>query len=846
MTDSHDNTTPEAPDDTTPCVNVRDEAHRLARLGFPVLPVHHVRFDSEGAACSCGKGGCRSPGKHPRTKNGLRDATVDPAEIDASFHMFVRNIGIRTGDTHVVLDVDPRNGGDVSLAELEAEHGKLPRTPVTETGGGGLHFHLRGPRGLPNRTRIAPGLDIKAENGMVVAPPSQHQSEASYVYRDGAALGQIDLAPLPPWLEAMIAKPGLSNAARSKRTAATHGEDTTVREGGRHSHLLRIAGMLRRKGCLPEVIAATLTAENEHRCAPPLPDDEVAAIARDIGAKPAGARVTPEEAGTKRRGQAAELVELADDLDFFHSSDDHAYVAVPLGRRWEILRIKGKRFQTFLAKRLHERAGKVASGNAMRDALDLLEARARFDAPCREVYVRVAAVDGHVYIDLANAAGQIIDVHVGGWEILDASPVPFFRPAGLRPIATPVPGGTIDLLRKYVNLPDDGGFCLFVGVIVATLRGRKPYYLLILSGSQGSAKSTAASFFKELVDPGRAALRSVPRDVRDMVVGFQQLFLAVLDNASFLTNELSDTLCIVSTGGGVSTRRLYTDDEEQLFEIARPIVVTTIDGAVGRADLQDRAIVLNLPSISDERRMDEATLWRKFHEESGLILGALLDGVSMGLRRFEHVKMTRTPRMADAARFATAAMPAFGWSENAFLDALTENQRDVARFGLEGDLVGRAVQKMMEGRTEWTGTATELLDILTIWMPEGSRYEKEHPRSPASLSNKLRRAAGMLHRVGLEVSEHREGKQGTRVIRIASATSPRASSVGAAEANGASPDADDADDADDAQDDAFEETDDGAPDDDGHDGFGYDRIVDLLQLSPKRLDRIAKGSDGNP
>lgn len=178
-------------------------AEEYAARGWQVLPVHHPGPDG---VCSCANGQCSSPGKHPRTARGFKDATTDLETIRAWFARWPNsNVAIRTGSASglVVLDVDPRNGGLESLAQLIREHGQLPDTVVAATGGGGFHFFFRYPSGrqVPKRT-LADGIDLCSDGGYVIVAPSLHASGRRYEWlespnqRPPAALpGQlIDLA----------------------------------------------------------------------------------------------------------------------------------------------------------------------------------------------------------------------------------------------------------------------------------------------------------------------------------------------------------------------------------------------------------------------------------------------------------------------------------------------------------------------------------------------------------------------------------------------------------------------------------------------------------------------------
>ena len=116
-------------------------------------------------------------------------------------------------------------------------------------------------------------------------------------------------------------------------------------------------------------------------------------------------------------------------------------------------------------------------------------------------------------------------------------------------------------------------------------------------------------------------------------------YLLAFDNLSGLPNWLSDALCRLATGGSFAVRQLYTDDEEVLFEAARPILLNGIEEVVSRPDLGDRAIFLTLAPIGEAQRRPESELWREFEIARPRILGALLDAVVHGLRAMGRVHL---------------------------------------------------------------------------------------------------------------------------------------------------------------------------------------------------------------
>ena len=152
-----------------------------AEFGLSVFPGHSI---DKAGRCTCGRATCGSPGKHPRIKSWQVKASPDPETIRQWWTRWPSaNVCIATGSVSgvVVLDVDPRHGGDESVKVLQDSHPAFSETPVSRTGGGGLHFFFQHPgRRVPNKVGLLPGIDIRGDGGFVIAPPSLHVSGEVY------------------------------------------------------------------------------------------------------------------------------------------------------------------------------------------------------------------------------------------------------------------------------------------------------------------------------------------------------------------------------------------------------------------------------------------------------------------------------------------------------------------------------------------------------------------------------------------------------------------------------------------------------------------------------------------
>ena len=374
-----------------------------------------------------------------------------------------------------------------------------------------------------------------------------------------------------------------------------------------------------------------------------------------------------------------------------------------------------------------------------------------------------------VYIDLGTPDWSAVEIDAGGWRIVLDPPVHFRRTRGARPLPIPVAGGSIDDLRPFVNIADDDDFRLLLSAIVAMLYPDGPYPVLPLVGEQGSAKSTTADVVRALVDPRTAARRAPPGSERDLMIAATNGWLLTFDNLSHIPSWQSDALCRLSTGGGLTTRELYTNAEEVVFDAMRPVVLNGIEDLAGRPDLLDRSIALTLPNINDADRRDEREFWAAFEAMRPRIFGVLLTALVLVIRDAEHLDLHALPRMADFARRAAAAAPALGWTAEDFLAAYARNRLGADQTALEGSLIAAHIEALMAAAATWEGTATELLATLTGQAPEAVARQRAWPRTARSLAGHLRRLAPNLRRAGIDVSYARDGRK--RRIHLAVSTS---------------------------------------------------------------------------
>lgn len=462
-----------------------------------------------------------------------------------------------------------------------------------------------------------------------------------------------------------------------------------------------------------------------------------------------------------KSSQATQLLRIAEDLEVFHTPANEPFAKIEIDGHVEHHRINSQTFRQKLSYQLYQENGKAPSTQAVHAAVQVISGQALFEGPTCNVHLRIAAHGGKFYLDLCNDRWQIIEIDDTGWKVIEASesPVIFRRTNTMRSLPIPTPIGNIHQLRDFLNV-DEKNLTLVLGWLINTFRPDYPFPILILSGEQGTAKSTATKLLRDLIDPSFTPFRSSPRNEHDLVIAASGSWVVAFDNLSYLPDWLSDALCRLSTGGGFGARRLYTDDEESVFNAKRPIVVNGIGDLANRSDLLDRGLMVRLEPIPQSKRKTESSFWKEFEKEKPQILSALLTAVSCGLRSLSNVSLNETPRMADFAHWVAACEPGLGLAKDAFLNAYMENRTDAHAIVLEDSLLAEVILEFCEKNAS-DGEYCESDLLLKDFLPqleelagEKRAKDKRFPKTSRGLRSGIERINPNLREIGIGIKFH--------------------------------------------------------------------------------------------
>ncbi|PZR96107.1 MAG: hypothetical protein DI537_02400 [Stutzerimonas stutzeri] len=456
---------------------------------------------------------------------------------------------------------------------------------------------------------------------------------------------------------------------------------------------------------------------------------------------------------------ALSLVE--DDVTPFQSSGE-AYAVLCDKKGSHVIALRSREFGALIRRRYRSETGCLLGKAAFGAALQALIDKA-LDAPDRTLHLRTAPTSDGICLDLGGSERRAVMITSDGYKLTDSPPAMFRASSGR--LVEPAGSGDFALLRRHLNVRD-AEFQLMVAWLTFAMCPTGPYPLLVLSGEQGAAKTTASGVLRRLLDGNAFGGRPLPASKRDLDAAARHAHLLSFDNVSYIAPTMSDSLARLATGEEDGRRQLFTDGDEVVFQATRPILVNGIANVITRPDLVDRSIFIQLPFIPRSQRLPREAFWQRFEQDAPAIMAGLLDLVACGLKLLPETVVNDLPRMADFAIWGSAIERAH-WPEGSFMASYEANIASGNTDLLQVNDVAMAVVELMSQRTCWTGTATQLLELLESGRT--SLQRRLRPLSPNAqrLSIELDRLTPVFRRRGIDVQGHQApNRHRTRLITM--------------------------------------------------------------------------------
>jgi hypothetical protein len=468
----------------------------------------------------------------------------------------------------------------------------------------------------------------------------------------------------------------------------------------------------------------------------------------------------PRPDDSKTTSLATRLLEAVADngAELFHDGAGGAFVAVRCehGGR-ETFGSGSQAARDWLTRLALSIGASVISRKTLDEVSGTLRARA-LEGDQHPVFVRVGASgQWPLVIDLGRRGdGQAIVVTADGFRVMADHGVRFVRPAGLLPLPAPIVGSELSVLQQLLALEGDDWVKLLAFMLTA-LRPRPPYMALLVTGVAGAGKSLRCETVKYLLDPNDAMRTSLPEKLNDLAVVALHERLPLFDNVSGMSQATSDLLCLILTGGGHKDRLLYTNQEQSVMKLPRPVILNGISDYVHQSDLLSRGIPLELSE--PEQLLTEAEYWRRLEHARAALLGALYQIAAGGLSRLAQAEAPAGNRNADCLQWLAACEYHADLEPGTFARVIDDAQGEVDSERVQNDMAFVALSKVLE-KDAWAGLMSDLQQEMNQQRPDSERPPPKYfPSDGNRLSKWLKRNKAALARAGVQF-ENRHTKQG--------------------------------------------------------------------------------------
>jgi hypothetical protein len=486
--------------------------------------------------------------------------------------------------------------------------------------------------------------------------------------------------------------------------------------------------------------------------------------------------VKENDSGSGKVQSAADiLVQLAIENTKLLYKDQYniAHAQIHNADHYEIIKVESSKFKRYLSKLFYDRnKNKVINADSITNAIQVLQAKGEYEGPTILLSLRVARHEGDIYYDLSNNKWQCIKITQHGWDLVNTTSSPIFVRYNQTPQVDPDRNYEEDVFEKFLkltNLKQDQDRVLLKVYIISLFIPDIPHVMLILHGEKGSAKSTLQTMIKLLVDPARPTLYTIHNDRSEFIQQLAHNHIAYYDNVKNTPGWLSDEACKAVTGIGQSKRKLYTDDDEIVYEYKRCLGFNGINISLSEPDALDRSLMIELDRISKENRKVESDIIANFMKQRPQLLGYIFDTLVKTLELKSTIRSNDMPRMADFALWGEAIARALGYKELEFIQAYYDNIGKQNIEAIEANPFGLAIAKSFLENEKLEGSPQEVLDSLETVAAQ-NRINTNHklwPKAANSVTKRLNQIrSNLLEGLNISVTIERNTKKNTSFIKM--------------------------------------------------------------------------------
>lgn len=422
------------------------------------------------------------------------------------------------------------------------------------------------------------------------------------------------------------------------------------------------------------------------------------------------------------------------------------------------IRVKSSEFKKYLRCYYFRKTRKSPSLEAIKQAIDMIEAECEFSGNRKNLDIRVNQYENNFFYDLGSDDWKSVRVSEGNCEVIEQTPAIFYRNNLMKPQVTP--NLNVDtaiflpLLKKHFRFKSEDDLWLYAIYIISSLVPNISHPILLIHGEKGSSKSTTMRLTRELIDPNEIPVTTLPKNKDDLAINFSKNYMPSFDNLTTFSREMSDLLCMGVTGGAITKRTLYSDTDETVISFKRTIMMNGISVVATQPDLLDRCLLLELMRIPQTEYKTEDEVFNQFNSDKADMLGAMFQVLAKAKALYKDLKLTKVFRLADFTFWGYAIAEELGLGGDGFIKILQSKQQNATLEAIDSNIVASLLLMMMRDRGEYRSSIAQLLEALrnTALQNGVNITTRNFPTLPRVLSVRLKEIKSNLEEIGITYS----------------------------------------------------------------------------------------------
>lgn len=442
-------------------------------------------------------------------------------------------------------------------------------------------------------------------------------------------------------------------------------------------------------------------------------------------------------------------------------SDDVYIKIVDKGNPY-LLCVGSKKSDHFI-RQIAKKRGILLTARELKEVNEALKAYAETELKPVDVYLRTAPYQNGIEIDLGDEGHTVIRITPGKVELITyGSETLFYRSNVTLPFVKPAKKGDHKKLKRYLKNIKPELQVLLIGWISYTLAHPKistnNFVILALIGGQGTGKSFLCKLIARLIDPSQVGLQIMPKNTTDLVVAAQNAQVLFYDNIRQISEVMSDAFCVCATGGSLVKRMLYTDSDQSISILHAALVLNGIFDFINQSDLAQRTLTIHLLDMDESDRLSERDLEEQLEQDMPEILQGLFELIAEVFKRLPDAKVIHPERMIDFSRWLSAMETIDGAPGGVYQEVYSECLKEAQLNSLLENSLAAAIYQFADRLEKyWNGRPSELLHELNNGAAYSTQRSVDWPKSPASLTKRLKPLTAALKSQGVSI-EFTRGK----------------------------------------------------------------------------------------